>query len=442
VDPPQNQEAERALLGSIFKDKEVLPAITELIIPSDFYNSMNEKIFEAILSLYNNNQPVDLITVNEELCRMGQDMIGAAYLAGLAEATSVNAEQYAKIIKDKSLTRQVARSCNSILSQIQSNDFENAEELLGKAESEIFSIGQKNVQGSLVSVRSFLGRHIDTIFERGKLKGITGISTEIKLMDAWTAGFQKKDLIIIAGRPSMGKTGLSVQIAKDAAIKNGHSVAIFSLEMSKEQVMDRLLSNEGRVDSHNIRVGQLNDEEQQRMVRAAARIDPAKIYIDDSGLQTVPAIRTRCRKLKSESGLDLVIIDYLQLMDNHRKTTSRQQDVSDISRGIKALAKELDAPVIAVSQLNRAVESRQDKKPTMSDLRESGSLEQDADLIMFIYRDEYYTKEKCKCSGVAEIIVAKQRNGPVGSFELGYLNPYTKFVNLEKHCEPPREWVK
>jgi replicative DNA helicase len=426
-------EAEESVLGSILKDQEVLPIVLEILAPSDFYRQANGEIYEVITDLYNNHEPVDLITVTNKLQTENKlDLIGgAAYIAKLTNSipTTAYTEQYAKIVKDKSLIRQVISKANLILQTAHQNDFETAEELINKAESEMFNISLKSTKGSLIHAKDIVFTHIDDIYRRKSLNGITGLATTIGKLDLWTTGLQKGDLIIVAARPSMGKTAFAIQVGKDSAIKYGTSVALFSLEMSKEQVIERLLINEARVDGQLVRVGRISEEDSVKLAQASARISKAKIFIDDTGSITVPEIRTKCRKIKSEKGLDLVIIDYIQLMNGTGKNENRQREITDISRSLKLMAKELQVPVIAISQLSRAVEARNDKKPLMSDLRESGAIEQDADLIMFLYRDEYYN-EKTEKRGIAELILAKQRNGPVGTIQLAFLKQYTMFTNL------------
>lgn len=438
--PPQNIEAEESVLGSILKDNEVLLNITDVISPYDFYRQAHSEIYQVILNLHNNNLPIDLITVTDQLQKENLlDVIGGtAYVARLANSvpTTAHAEHYARIIKEKSQIRQIINGANKILRTAQAGDFETAAELINLAETEIFDIGLKTVKGGLIPLKEIAMSHIDTIYSRRDKDGITGLETGLDVFDTWTAGLQDGDLIIVAARPSMGKTAFATQIGKDVSIRNAKSVAIFSLEMPKEQVYERLLVNESKVDGQKIRIGTFDEEEETKFNRASARLSAAKIFIDDTAGITVPEIRTKSRKLKISQGLDLIVIDYIQLMKCHKKAENRQREITEISLGLKNLAKELKVPVIALSQLSRAVEQRQDKIPNMSDLRESGSLEQDADLIIFLYRDEYYNKEKSKKKGIADIIIAKQRNGPVGTIELGFLERFTKFVPLQRYARP------
>lgn len=432
--PPQSIEAEQSVLGSILRDPEAITKVIEILSPADFYRDAHRSIFEIMFDLFNNNLPTDLIAVTDELQKKGQlDKVGgAAYIAQLSSAvpTAVNIEYYALVVKEKSLARQVIQNANLILQSAYSGDYETAEELINLAESSMFSIGQKNVKGSLVPAKEILLKQIDVIQSRDATKGVTGISTTFKALDFWTAGFQPADMIIVAARPSMGKTTFALQIAKDGAIKNGIKSAIFSLEVSKESLVEKLLINESMVDGQRMRIGKFEDDDYYKMSQGLSRICGADIFIDDTPDITVPEMRSKCRKLKAEKGLDLVVVDYLQLMNCHKKVNGRNHEISEISRSIKLMARELNVPVIALSQLSRAVEQRQDKHPMMSDLRESGSLEQDADLVMFLYRDEYYNPESEK-RGITEVIIGKQRNGPIGTVELAFLKNFTKFMPLE-----------
>lgn len=432
--PPQNIEAEQSVLGSILRDPDAITKVIEILSPADFYRDGHRVAFEIMLDLFNNNLPTDLIAVTDELQKKGQlDKVGGAtYVAQLSSSipTAANVEYYARIVKEKSLTRQVILNANLILQSAYSGDYETADELINLAESSMFAIGQKNVKGTLIPAKEIAIKQIDVIQARDAAKGVTGISTTFRALDFWTAGFQPADLIIIAARPSMGKTSFALQVAKDGAIKNGTKTAIFSLEVSKESLVEKLLVNESMVDGQRMRIGKFTDEDYDKMSYALSRICGADIFIDDTPDITVPEMRSKCRKLKAEKGLDLVVIDYLQLMNCHKKVNGRNHEISEISRSIKLMARELNVPVIALSQLSRAVEQRQDKHPMMSDLRESGSLEQDADMVMFLYRDEYYNPNSEK-KGITEVIIGKQRNGPIGTVELGFLKNFTKFVPLE-----------
>lgn len=438
--PPQNIEAEEAVLGSILRDNEALHEVIEIISPSDFYRQAHGEIYQVILNLYNNNQPIDLITVTDQLQKENLlDAVGgAANVARLANIvpTSANAEHYAMIINEKYKIRRVIRGAEKIRRVAYSQEFETADVLINIAEAEMFEISSNTTKGGLVAIKDIAMSHIDNIFNRRNLKGVTGLEMGFEMLDALTAGLQDGDLIIVAARPSMGKTAFATQIGKYAAVQNKKSVAVFSLEMPKEQVYERLLVNESMVDGHKIRIGLFEEEEEQRIGRASARLSLADIFIDDTSGITVPEIRTKSRKLKAKKGLDLIIIDYIQLMRCHKKAENRQREITEISVGLKNLAKELKVPVMALSQLSRAVEQRQDKIPTMADLRESGSLEQDADLIMFLYRDEYYLKEKSNRKNRADIIIAKQRNGPVRTIELGFMERFTKFESLKPYTRP------
>jgi len=429
--PPQNIDAEQSVLGCIFRDQEVLPEIIEILHPADFYSEAHSVIFQAMIDLYNARQPVDLITVQNKLGKDIDKIGGVTYLAGLANymPTSAHAENYAEIVKEKSLARQLIKKANQLMQKAYSGDYENAEELINLAESSIFELSRKNEKSTLQPIRETAFKLLDEIQARGSTKGVTGISTTFRQLDYWTAGLQNGELIIIAARPSMGKTSFVLQIAKDAAIKNNIKPAIFSLEIRRESLIEKMLVNDSMVDGQLVRIGKLNDEHYDKLIYSVNRLAKADIFIDDTPTITVPEMRSKCRKLKAEKSLDLVIVDYLQLMQGHGKS-NRQQEISEISRGLKLLARELNVPVVALSQLSRAVEQRDDKRPMLSDLRESGALEQDADLIMFLYREEYYKPDTDK-KNIVEVIIGKQRNGKVGRIELGFKKEYTMFMPLE-----------
>lgn len=432
--PPQNLDAEQSVLGAMLIDKEALVKAIEVLNPEDFYRDANSHIFEAVVNLFDRGEAVDLITLTEELRQAGllDQVGGVSYVAGLANSvpTAANIEHYARIVEEKSLLRKLI-SVSTRIAQMGYEGDEDVIALLDRAEQMIFELGRRKTHASVVPLRTVLMSTFERIeFLHQNKGGITGIPSGYSNLDRLTSGFQPSDLIIVAARPSMGKTALCLNIAQHASVRKKLPVAVFSLEMSREQLVTRMLCGEAMVDAQKVRTGQLSDEDWHQLTKAAGPLSQAPLYIDDTAGISVVEMRAKCRRLKSEHGLSMVVIDYLQLMQTGRRTENRQQEISEISRSLKGLARELQVPVIALSQLSRAVEQRQDKRPMMSDLRESGSLEQDADLVMFIYRDEYYHEDSEK-RGIAEIIIAKQRNGPVGSVELGFLKEFTKFVNLD-----------
>lgn len=440
--PQQSTDAEESVLGCIFRDQETLHQILEILQPTDFYCEANNIIFQAMLDLYNNRQPIDLITVQNKLSKDLDTIGGITYLAGLTNSmpTSGYAKHYAEIIKEKSLARQVIQKANQIMQTAYSGEYENAEELINQAESSMFELSKKNEKSSLQSVRNIAFGLLDEIQARDSTRGVTGVSTTFKQLDYWTAGLHPGELTIIAARPSMGKTSFALQIAKDGAVKNNIKPAIFSLEVSRKSLIEKMMVNDSMVDGQLVRIGKLNSEHCDRLINSANRISKPDIFIDDTATITVPEMRSKCRRLKAEKGLDLIIIDYLQLMQGHGKS-NRQQEISEISRGLKLLARELNVPVVALSQLSRAVEQRDDKRPMLSDLRESGALEQDADLIIFLYREEYYKPDTEK-RNIVEVIIGKQRNGKVGRIKLGFLKEYTRFTQLEVRPENMGNVVK
>lgn len=433
--PPQNLDAEQSVLGAMLIDKEAVLRATEIVRPQDFYRDAHRHVFEAMLNLSERSEAVDLITVTEELRQLGflDQVGGAAYIAGLASAvpTAANIEYYAHIVEEKALLRTLI----NISTRIAAMGYEGSEEidaLLDRAEQMIFELTQRKASDGFAAIKDILVETFNRIEDLFINKGqATGVSSGFVDLDRLTSGFQSSDLIIVAARPSMGKTALCTNFCQNAAIRGNLPVAIFSLEMSKDQLVQRMLCGEALVDQQKVRTGQLEEADWQKLSLASAPLSRAPIFIDDTPGISVMEMRAKARRLKAEKGLSLIVIDYLQLMTSTRKIENRQQEISEISRSLKGLARELKVPVIALSQLSRAVEQRADKKPMMSDLRESGSLEQDADLVMFIYRDEYYNPESDK-RGIAEVIIAKQRNGPVGSVELGFLKEFTKFVNLDR----------
>ncbi|GAW27524.1 replicative DNA helicase [Carboxydocella sp. ULO1] len=433
--PPHNLDAEQSVLGSMLLDQEAVFKAMEIIRAEDFYRDAHRLIFEAICDLADRSEPVDIITVAEELQQRGQlDKVGgAAYIATLSGIvpTAANVEYYARIIREKSLLRALISAATRI-AQLGYEGEAEAEEILMQAEKMIYDLSQRKASRTFATMHEILMETFDRIEYLYQNKGdVTGVPTGFIDLDRLTSGLQPSDLIIVAARPAMGKTSFCLNIAQHAAIKAGIPVAIFSLEMSKEQLVQRMLCSEAMVDQHRLRTGQLTEQDWPRLVRAVGPMAQAPIFIDDTVGISVLEMRAKCRRLKAEHGLGLVIIDYLQLMQGSRRSESRQQEISEISRALKGLARELNVPVIALSQLSRAVEQTHDKRPNLSHLRESGAIEQDADIVSFIYREEYYNPDTEK-KGIAEIIIAKHRNGPVGSVELGFLNEFTKFVNLER----------
>lgn len=436
--PPHNIEAEQAVLGGVLIDNTIFHSILEILKPDDFYHPAHKIIYSSFIDLYSKNKPIDLITLKEHLEKNDnlEEIGGVVYLASLAEniIPSANALHYAHIVREKAIKRELITGGAKIINLAYQQE-EDTDTLLDQAEQAIFSISESRVLPRFKTSKQL----VDEVFEQltarfEKKELITGIPTGYKKLDELTAGFQKTDLIIIAGRPSMGKTAFGLNIGMRAAIKYNVPVAIFSLEMSMEQLMMRMLCAKAKVDLKKLRTGFLNDEDWAKLYDAADQLSKAPIYIDDTPALEPLELRARCRRLKSEHGLGMVIIDYLQLMHVPQKKDSREQEISYISRNLKALAKEIDVPVVALAQLNRKVEERKDKRPMLSDLRESGAIEQDADVIIFLYRDEVYNKrEDNPKKGIAEIIIGKQRNGPVGTLELTYLSNYTAFEDLEKN---------
>ena len=432
--PPQSLEAEQSVLGAILLDNQSLNKSIEILSQDDFYREAHRKIFLGMLDLSERNEAIDLITLSEHLKQKNvlEEVGGFGYLASLVQSipTAANIQYHSKIVHEKGVLRDLIQVSTEIVTQGLEGG-RNADELLDQAEQKIFSISQASHRRSFVPLKDVVTSGFHLIEELyGKKSEITGIPSGFIDLDTKTAGFQPSDLIVIAGRPSMGKTSLALGAALHAAVHNDSVVAVFSLEMSKEQLVLRMLSSEGGVDSHHIRTGQLEREEFHKIVDAAGRLSAAKIFIDDSGVLSALEMRAKARRLKSEAGLDMGIVDYLQLMRGRSNAESRQQEISDISRSLKALAKELNVPVIALSQLSRAVESRKPPRPLLADLRESGAIEQDADLVIFIYREDQYYPESSEKQGIAEIIIGKHRNGPTGELELTFRDRLAKFENL------------
>ncbi|WP_099360718.1 replicative DNA helicase [Fredinandcohnia onubensis] len=437
--PPQNIEAEQAVLGAIFLEPSSLTLASEVLIPEDFYRTAHQKIFDAMLGLSDKGEPVDLVTVTSELAdaKILDEIGGVSYLSELAGSvpTAGNIEYYAKIIEEKSILRRLIRTATTIATDGYSREDE-VDALLGEAEKNIMEVANRKNAGAFQNIKDVLVQTYDNIETlHNRVGDITGIPTGFTELDKMTAGFQRNDLIIVAARPSVGKTAFALNIAQNVATKTDENVAIFSLEMGAEQLVMRMLCAEGNINAQNLRTGSLTPEDWSKLTMAMGSLSNSGIYIDDTPGIRVNDIRSKCRRLKQESGLGMILIDYLQLIQgNGRSGENRQQEVSEISRSLKALARELKVPVIALSQLSRGVEQRQDKRPMMSDIRESGSIEQDADIVAFLYRDDYYDKES-ENKNIIEIIIAKQRNGPVGTVSLAFVKEYNKFVNLERRFD-------
>jgi len=433
--PPHNSEAEQTVLASALLDHMAVEKIINLLNVEDFYYEANKEIFESIKDVNMQNIPVDGLTVSEELKKREKlDYVGGfEYLARLTEniITSKNVEAYCNIIKEKSTLRKLISASNEIIEKGYKEN-EEVQKIIELAETRIFAISQNRSINSFHEIKDVLLEVFNQLEERAMNKGsLTGITTGYEDLDRMTAGLQRSDLILLAARPSMGKTALALNIAINA-VKTGISVALFSLEMSKEQYVQRIISMESMVESNKLRSGNLDDEDWNRLLSVMSVISNYKIHVDDTASITLFEMMSKCRRLKIEKGLDMIIVDYLQLMSGSGKNDNRQQEISNISRGLKAMARELNCPVVALSQLSRAPELRTDHRPIMSDLRESGAIEQDADVVMMLYRDEYYNKEESEKKGITEVIITKQRNGPVGTVELAWISQYTKFGNIQK----------
>jgi replicative DNA helicase len=430
--PPQNNEAEQSVIGAILIENEALLKSIEIIRPEDFYRESHRLIFQSMIELFEKNEPADLITLTEHLRNKNklEEVGGASYLTTLCDQipTAANIEYYAKIVKEKAVLRRLISCATEIATRGYSNQDEVGE-LLDFAEKSIFDISEDQIKSSVYPLKEILKASFKTIEKLyNKKELITGVATGFTELDQITSGFQPSDLIIIAGRPSMGKTAFCLNIAQNAAYESKIPIVIFSLEMSKEQLALRMLCSEARVDAHKMRSGFLTESDWPKLTRGAGRLSETKIFIDDTPGMGVLEMRAKARRLKSEHGLGMVIVDYLQLMRGRSTIDSREQEISDISRSLKALAKELKLPVVALSQLNRRVEDRAVKKPQLADLRESGAIEQDADVILFLYRDEVYNPDS-QDKGSAEIIIGKQRNGPTGEIRLAFIDRYTRFEN-------------
>lgn len=433
--PPFAEEAETSILGAMMLSKSSITTAVEILHREDFYFGAHQIIFDAILSLYNRNEPADLITVGDFLSKEKnlKKVGGATYLARLTSSVGAisNTEHYCRIVKEKSTLRSLIRAGDQIVSDAY-EDKDDVNDIIEKAEKNIFDITQGSHRKGLVPIKEVLLETFASMEERAANPGgITGLKTSFIDLDYKLSGLQKSDLILLAARPAMGKTALMVNIATNAAMHAGASVAMFSLEMSKHQLSQRIISSISHVDLMKIISGDLNEEEWTRVIEAMPHLSNMKLEIDDTPGISPLEVKAKCRRMKVEQGLDLVVIDYLQLMESAGRAESRQQEISAISRALKGLAMELEVPVIALSQLSRAPELRSDHRPILSDLRESGAIEQDADIVMFLYRDDYYFPESEK-QNIGELIIAKHRNGPTGTVELVFKREYTKFLNLER----------
>jgi replicative DNA helicase len=436
--PPHNMEAEQSVLGSLLIDRDAIIRVASFLRPEDFYSHANELIYRAILDLYNRREPTDFVTLSDELQRRNQydEAGGLSYLSSLLTAvpTAVHVEFYARIVERASTLRRLIDAGTEIVG-IGFRDGVETEVALDEAERAIYAVSQRRTTKDFVSMGEVLDRFFDQIDYLQQHRGeVVGVATGFSDLDQLTGGLQRSDLIIVAARPSMGKTSLALGMAYGAAVGHQKTVGIFSLEMSAEQLVQRILSMETGVDTHHLRLGLIGDNEWDRISRAFGRLSEAPIFIDDSSAASIMDIRSKSRRLQAERGLDIIIVDYLQLMTG-RRSENRVQEISEISRGLKGLARELNVPVVAISQLSRAVESRADHKPMLSDLRESGSIEQDADIVVFIYREDKY-EEDSERKGIAEIIVAKHRNGPVGTVNLRFFDRTARFADLELYPGP------
>ena len=432
---PHSVEAEQSVIGSMIMDRDAIMTASEVITSEDFYQSQYGVLFDAMLELYNEGKPVDLVTLQERLREkdVPPEISSLEFVRDLLDAvpTSANVRHYATIVQEKSMLRKLIK-VNEDIANTCYLAREKTEDILEETEKKIFDLLQYRSTGDFVPIKQVVLNAVDKIEKASKNKGtVTGIPTGFIDLDYKTSGFQPSDLILIAARPSMGKTAFVLNVAQHMAFKEGKTVAIFSLEMSKEQLVNRLFSLESKVDSQALRTGNLTDEDWAKLIEGAAVVGKSNLIIDDTPGISIAELRSKCRKFKLEHDLGIIIIDYLQLMSGGKHSESRQQEISEISRSLKAVARELNVPVVALSQLSRAVEQRPDHRPMLSDLRESGAIEQDADVVMFLYRDDYYNKDTDK-KNIAEVIIAKQRNGPIGTVELVWLPNYTKFANMKK----------
>ena len=438
--PPNDVDAEQAVIGSMLTDKDAVISAIEVLKEEDFYREDNKTIYSAILNLYNRSEPIDIITLKSELTAMGmfEKIGGFEYIVGLPEKvpTTANVEKYINIVKEKSELRRLIKTANEIIEQGY-DPTENIDDIMNNAEKKIFNIMQDKDQKGYSPIKDVL---VDTFTELEQLynqkQHVTGVPTGFIDLDYKTAGLHNSDLVLIAARPAMGKSAFALNLATNAAVKANVPVVLFSLEMSKEQMVNRILCSEAMVDSNKVRTGKIDDEDWIKLANTMGELSEAPIYIDDTPGISINEIRAKCRKLKLEKNIGMVVIDYLQLVQGSSKRSqgSREQEISEISRSLKILAKEINVPVIALSQLSRAPEQRPDHRPMLSDLRESGAIEQDADIVMFLYRDDYYNEDS-EDKGLAEVILAKHRAGSTGTVKLVWLGNYTKFANMERYRE-------
>jgi len=431
--PPQNLEAEMAVLGSMLIEEAAIGYAIEMLNSANFYSDSNRRIFDSMLKLYSGNKAVDMVTLIEELKKTGDlDKVGgSSYIASLTTVvpTAANIRHYATIVKEKSILRNLISAATNIISESYDAHGEVGK-ILDKAERVIFDISSRKIESSFMPLKEIIKDSIETIDQLYQKKAhVTGIPTGFSDFDSLTAGLHPSDLVVLAGRPSMGKSALVSSIAEYVGVSEKIPLVIFSLEMSKEQLVQRMLCSHARVNAHNVRTGFLSQSDWPKLTNAAGKLSDAPIFIDDTAGLSVLELRAKARRVKSQHNIQLIIVDYLQLMQGMPGAENRQQEISEISRSLKALARELSVPVIAVSQLSRAVENRQDRRPQLSDLRESGAIEQDADVVGLLLRDEYYNPTE-ENKGIAEVIIAKQRNGPVGSIKLAFIKDYTRFDNL------------
>lgn len=433
--PPHSIEAEQSVVGAMLIDKDAITTASEIICGDDFYQTAYGVVFDSVVELFNEGKPVDLVTLQNRLKEkeVSEEISSLEFVRDLVAAvpTSANVKYYAEIVAEKATLRKMIRLNEEIANACYLAK-EPVEAIMERTEKKVFELVQNRNTGDYVPIKQVVLNALDKIEKASKTQGtVTGIATGFLDLDYKTAGLQPSDLILVAARPSMGKTAFVLNIAQHVAFKQNKTVAIFSLEMSKEQLVNRMFSLESNVDAQHLRTGQLSDQEWEKLIESAGVIGRSNLIIDDTPGISISELRSKCRKYKMEHNLSMIIIDYLQLMSGSGRSESRQNEISEISRSLKAVARELSVPVLALSQLSRAVEQRPDHRPMLSDLRESGAIEQDADVVMFIYRDDYYHKDSDK-KGVAEIIVAKQRNGPIGTVDLAWLPEYTKFANLQK----------
>ncbi len=432
---PHSTEAEQSVIGSMIMDKDAIVAASETVTSEDFYEQRYGVLYDAMLELFNEGKPVDLITLQNKLKEkdVPPELCSLEFIRDLITSvpTSANVRYYANIVKEKSTLRQLIKVTESITNECYL-DKEKLETILEDSEKKMFDILQKRNSGEFVGIKEIVFKSLESIEAAARNKGsVTGVATGFYDLDYKTAGLQPSDLILIAARPSMGKTAFVLNIAEHVVLRNNVTTAIFSLEMSKDQLVKRIMSMHSKVNSQSMRTGDLSDDDWLKLVESARVIGNSNLIIDDTSSISISELRSKCRKFKLEHNLGLVIIDYLQLMTGSKKSESRQQEISEISRSLKGLARELSVPVVALSQLSRAVEQRPDKRPMLSDLRESGAIEQDADIVMFLYRDDYYNHDSEE-AGISEVIIGKQRNGPTGTVKLAWQSQFTKFANLER----------